>query len=259
MLKASSLVLGESNSKKLAKILLSDSTIKTRIDELANDIECQVLQKIQASPYFAIQCDETTNVAQLSQLMVYVRFVGSATIEEEMLFCKSLETTNKAEDVFRVVDAYFHKNDMKWEKLVGVCTDGAPAMLGGRSGFITRLKQKNPDAVGTHCVIHREVLASKTLPSVMKNKLAIIIRIVNFIKSSAVNSRLFSQLCKQMDSNYENLLFHANVRWLSKGNMLARVYGLKDEVSIFFESQGNTRSPVTIPITRVSTGNGIPR
>ena len=40
-----------------------------------------------------------------------------------------------------------------------------------------------------------------------------------------------------MDSNHENLLFHTNVRWLSKGNMLARVYGLKDEVSIFLESQ----------------------
>ena len=128
MLKASSLVLGESNSKKLAKISLSDSTIKTRIDELANDIECQVLQKIHASPYFAIQCDETTDVVQLSQLMVYVRFVGSATIEEEMLFCKS----------------------------------------------------ENPDAVGTHCVVHREALASKTLPAAMKKKLAIIIRIVNF-------------------------------------------------------------------------------
>ena len=238
ILKASSLVLGESNSKKLAKISLSDSTIKTRIDELANDIECQVLQKIHASPYFAIQCDETTDVAQLSQLMVYVRFVGSATIEEEMLFCKSLETTTKTEDVFRVVDAYFHKNGMKWAKLVGVCTDGAPATLGCRSGFITRVKQKNPDAVGTHCVIHREALASKTLPAAMKKKLAIIIRIVNFIKSSAVNSRLFSQLCKHVDSNHENLLFHTNVRWLSKGNMLARVYGLKDEVSIFLESQG---------------------
>ena len=148
---------------------------------------------------------------------------------------------------------------MKWEKLVGVWTDGAPAMLGCRSGFITRVKQKNPDAVGTHCVIHREALASKTLPAAMKNKLAIIIRIVNFIKSSAVNFRLFSQLCKQMDSNHENLLFHTNIRWLSKGDMLARVYGLKDEVSIFLESQGKTRSPVIIAITRVSTGKSTPR
>ena len=83
MLKAASLVLGETNSEKLAKISLSDSTIKTRIDELAKDIECQVLEKTHASPFFAIQCDET-DVAQLSQLLVYVRFVGSSSIEEEI-------------------------------------------------------------------------------------------------------------------------------------------------------------------------------
>ena len=53
MLKATSLVFGETNSKKLAKISPSNSTAKTRIDELANDIESQVLQKMQASPFFA--------------------------------------------------------------------------------------------------------------------------------------------------------------------------------------------------------------
>ena len=211
MLKATSLVLGETNSKKLAKISLSNSTIKTRIDALANDIECQVLQKMQASPFFAIQCNETTDIAQMSQLLVYVRFVGSTTIEEEMLFCRPLETTTKAEDVLKLVDAYFHEKDMKWERLVGVCTDGAPAMRGCRSGFIVKIKQKNPDVVGTHCVIHRGALASKNLPAAIKSTLAIIIRIVNFIKSSAVNSRLFAKLCKDMDSNHINLLFHTNV------------------------------------------------
>ena len=121
---------------------------------------------------------------------------------------------------------------MKWEKLVGVCTDGAPAMLEYWSGFINKIKQKNADTIGTHCVIHREVLTSKTLPAAMKNKLAIIT--VNFIKASAVNSRLFAKLCKDMNSHDEILLFHTNVRWLSKGNMLARVNDLKDEVSILF-------------------------
>ena len=51
-------MLGETNSKKLAMISLSDSTTKTRIDKLSNDIELQVLEKIHASPFFAIQCDE---------------------------------------------------------------------------------------------------------------------------------------------------------------------------------------------------------
>ena len=257
MLKATSLVLGEANSK-LSKISLSNSTIRTRIDELANDIECQVLQKMQASPFFAIQCNETTDVAQMSHLLVYVCFVESTTIEKKMLFCRPLEMTTKAEDVLKLVGAYFQEKNMKCKRLIGVCTNGAPAMLGCRSGFISKIKQKNPDAVGTHCVIHREALASKTLPAAMKNKLGIIIRIVNFIKSSAVNSQLFAKLCKDMDSNHINLLFHTDVRWLSKDNILARVYDLKDEVSMFLKSQGQFQSEGAIPIRRVSTSNGIP-
>lgn len=36
-----------------------------------------------------------------------------------------------------------------------------------------------------------------------------------------------------MDSNHEALLFHTEVRWLSKGNMLERLYELKEEVKVF--------------------------
>ena len=215
------------SSNKLAKISLSDSTIKTRIDELASDIEFQVLKKMKASPYFAIQCDETTDVAQLSQLLVYVRYMGSTSIEEEMLFCRPLKTTTNAEDVFLVVSSFIDDKGLQCEKLVGVCTDGAPTMLGFQSGFIARIKQKSPNAVGTHCVIHREALASKTLTAAMKDKLAIAIRVVNFVKASATNTRLFNRLWKEMDSAYETLLFHTAVRWLSKGKMLGRVYDMR--------------------------------
>ena len=225
------------SSKKLAKVSLSDSTTKTRIDDLAKDIEFQVLEKVRASPFFAIQCDETTDVANLSQLMVYVRFVGSTSFEEEMLFCRPLETGCKAADVFEAVASYFNCNNLKWENLVGVCTDGAPAMLGSRGGFITLMKQRSPNIIGSHCVIHREALASRTLPVVLNEILAITIRVVNYVKASALNSRLFTMLCKEMDSNHEMLLFHTSVRWLSKGNMLARVYEMREEVKVFLEDQ----------------------
>ena len=99
MIKAASLVLGVASSNKLAKISLSYSTIKTRIDELANDIKFQVLRKIQESSFFAILCDGTTDVAQLSQLLTYIRYVGSTSNEEEMLFCRPIDTTTTAKDL----------------------------------------------------------------------------------------------------------------------------------------------------------------
>lgn len=50
------------------------------------------------------------------------------------------------------------------------------------------------------------------------------------------NSRLFKLLYKNMGSEHEAFLFHTNVRWLSKGNILGRLYELLEEVAIFLYS-----------------------
>ncbi|XP_045122592.1 protein ZBED8-like [Portunus trituberculatus] len=141
--------------------------------------------------------------------------------------------TTKAVDVMAVVADFFEESGLDWNKLEGVCTDGGPNMLGSRSGFITLVKQKQPDLKGTHCMIHREALASKTVPKNLHDALTVIINIVNYVKGSALNTRLFRELCRDMDANHTALLFHTQVRWLSKGNMLARVFELREETKLF--------------------------
>ena len=75
--------------------------------------------------------------------MVFVRYLEGNNIQDDLLFCRPLATTTKAGDVMELISAFFEKEGLKWDKLVGVCTDGAPAMLGSRSGFVTLVKQKN--------------------------------------------------------------------------------------------------------------------
>jgi len=107
--------------------------------------------------FFAIQGDETktADLDQVAQLLVFVRFVGPSSIEEEMLFCRPPETTTEA-DVFQVVAICFDNSGMKWEKLVSICIDSALAMLGSRSGHFARINQKSPNTFESHCSIHRE-------------------------------------------------------------------------------------------------------
>ncbi|CAH1958330.1 unnamed protein product [Acanthoscelides obtectus] len=54
-----------------------------------------------------------------------------------------------------------------------------------------------------------------------------------------LQEQLFEQsvalLCENLDSDHKVLLFHIEVRWLSKGNMFARLYELKKEVILFLE------------------------
>ena len=93
-----------------------------------------------------------------------------------------------------------------------------------------KIKDLAPQAKGTHCVIHRYALASKTLPTSLQDVLNSVIKIVNCIESGSLNTCLFKQLCKDMSSSHGVLLFYMSVCWLSKGNALSRVFEIKDEI-----------------------------
>ncbi|XP_067933175.1 zinc finger BED domain-containing protein 5-like [Watersipora subatra] len=169
-------------------------------------IKRQVIEKIKPSPMFANQLDESIDVASISQLMVFARYVHRKTIEEEFLFCSPLTETTTAADVMNLVSDFFSKEHLDWGKLIGVCTDGAPAMLGYRAGFAQLVKEKNPLMVSTHCFIHRQALAVKTLPKGLQEHLSSGITVVNFIKGSALQTRLFHKLCEDMDAVHSSQL-----------------------------------------------------
>ena len=146
-----------------------------------------MLSKIDSSPVFALQQDESTDISNLSQLLVYVRFVADERINEEFLFCQPLETTSKAVDVFQMLIDFFDKTELSSSKLVGVCTDGAPAIIGANSGLTSLVKQKNPAIQGTHCMIYKAALVSKTIPKRFHERMSVVIKVVNYVKSSALN------------------------------------------------------------------------
>ena len=120
---------------------------------------------------------------------------------------------------------------------VGLCSDGAAAMIGERSGVITRIKQLAPECASTHCFIHRESLATKKLSTKLNDVLCEVVKIVNYIKGSAFNSRLFALLCDDMQADHRQLLFHSSVRWLSRGKVLSRVYELRNELAVFLHDR----------------------
>jgi len=89
-------------------------------------------------------------------------------------------------------------------------------MLGVLSGFLSLVIQKNPKVIGTHCVIHREALAARKCHNHLSKHLILLFKVTNYIKASALNTRLFRNLSQDMDAEYDSLLFHTSVRWLSK-------------------------------------------
>jgi hypothetical protein len=74
--------------------------------------------------------------------------VKNDMIKEDFLFCRPL-TTTKAADVKKLVDDFFRDNGLSWDMVSAVCSDGAPVMLGQKSGFSSLVKTNAPHIVHT--------------------------------------------------------------------------------------------------------------
>jgi hypothetical protein len=74
-------------------------------------------------------------------------------------------------------------------------------MAGNTQGLHTLIKQSAPEAVWTHCMIHRESLATKELCPELNEVLNVVIKSVNYIKTRPLKSRLFAQICEEMEHN----------------------------------------------------------
>ncbi|XP_042901087.1 protein FAM200C-like [Parasteatoda tepidariorum] len=166
---------------------------ETLIKPCALEMVELIIDELKVSPFpFSMQLDETTDISNYSQLLVFVRYVSLDTIKEEFLFCESLLQTTKAVDVLAMLNVFFTKQDFGWkEKLHSLRTDGAPVMLGNKSGFALLVKKKSPNVLVTHCLLHKHALATKTLPTSLKEALSKVIKTVHFIRRRALNHRLF--------------------------------------------------------------------
>ena len=218
-------------AKKLDIVPLSNDTVRRRIASISANIKEQLISSIKKGREFSLQIDESTDISDDAQLLVYVRYLGENTLEEEFLFCKALETTMRGEDMFS--DSFMNKEGLEWRNCSSICSDGAPAMLGSCKGFTARVKEINPTVLISHCFVHGENLASRRLSAELGTVMQDVIHIVNFIKAKSLNSRLSEKLCEDFNAEYRHLLYFSDVRWLSRGKVLERFVTLRKEVKEF--------------------------
>ncbi|XP_050064407.1 protein ZBED8-like [Aphis gossypii] len=213
------LVCGLKQRKKIEAIPLSNDTINSRISDMSTNILEQVIQELDSTPFlFSMQLDEGTDISQCSQLVF------------------PLLKTTRAIDVFEMITNFFSKHKLNYKKKLGSpCTKGAPSKLGKSSGFTALIKKEIPDIIIIHCFLHRHALASKTLPTNLKEVMTTAVKVVNFIRARALHHRIFKVLCHEMGSEHEVLLYYTEVRWFSRGRYetIEFVHGLAYLTDIF--------------------------
>ncbi|XP_008186758.1 zinc finger MYM-type protein 6-like [Acyrthosiphon pisum] len=107
-----STLIGESVANQLKNITLSNNTISRRIQDISDNINDQLIDKLR-NKNFAIQLDEATDNNKDAYLICYVWFMDGVDIIEEFLFCKSILSGTKAKDLFDITNNFMDHNNIK--------------------------------------------------------------------------------------------------------------------------------------------------
>jgi hypothetical protein len=106
-------------------------------------------------------------------------------------------------------------------------------VMAGNEGLQALIKRSAPETIGH---IHHESLATMELCPELSEGMDTVMKTVNYIKTRPLKRRLFAELCTEMWAQYQSLLFYCNSRWLSRRNLVDRVYNLR-EVALCLEGE----------------------
>jgi hypothetical protein len=223
--------------KNFESVSLSRQTVTRRTEDLFNENEKILHSLFNEASFFSLALDESTDVTDTSQLLIFARLINDKfEVREELLKMASLHGTTKGTDIFEAVRAAIEPFG-GFGKMSSVVTDGAPAMCGRINGFIGLLHQAGIDCPAFHCIIHQESLCGKLMG--MQNVMDVVMKIVNLIRagSRALNHRNFIAYLEEIDAEYGDLLLHTDIRWMSRGKCLQRFFALRQEIQTFLRER----------------------
>ena len=220
-------------------ISFSRHTIQRRQQEIARDMSSSLQKKVkQESSLFSLVVDESTDITDSAQLLIFIRSLSSDfKLTEDLLSMETLSSRTCGEGIFNSVKDACIREKLNLKNLRGICTDGAPAMTGSVRGFVSRFSKYvstefNNQLTNLHCIIHQEALCVKSMA--LNSTLKCVNGVILFIRSRALNHRQFRELLELSDNSCEDVLYHTAVRWLSQSETSRRVLQLRKEIIEFY-------------------------
>lgn len=224
--------------KNFNSVSLSPRTVARRITDLASHVREKLKLLFQNCRYFSLCLDESTDITDVSQLLIFTRIVDDDfTVHEELLDLVPLLGTTKGSDIFAAfksaVDSF---GTALLDKCSCIVTDGAPAMMGNKNGFVGHLRQNDMNCPNLHCIIHQEALCSKSLK--MMKSMKLVTKVTNMVRGGnrSLTHRKLRSFLEEVDAEFRDLALHCEVRWLSAGHCLERFFAVRKDLPNFLKS-----------------------
>ncbi len=197
----------------------SQRIIQEFLDVMGEQLRQDELQHLFSSPCYSIMIDETTDIAIINEMVIYVRYL-SPEAEICTSFLAILELNNgTAETVEKALLTYLEDSSIPLSSLVGFGSDGASVMTGRLNGVGARLKRLQPILTSVHCVAHRLALAAgqsgDVVPFIKNTFKPTLRQLFYFYENSSVRMSGLKSIEALLETPELKLKQPADTRWLS--------------------------------------------
>ena len=195
----------------------TSATIQNKmVKVMALRILRKIAESLQSTSFFTIMVDETTDVSNVEQVVICLRWVSEKfEVLEDFIGLYEVAST-AAENIYATITDVLLRLNLAISKVRGQCYDGAATMSGAKSGVVTRLNAAEPRAVFTHCYGHSLNLAcSDTIKKckLMQDALDTTHEVIKLVKKSPARDAIFKQLKEEMASDSPGIRVLCLTRW----------------------------------------------
>lgn len=219
------------NSTMISKTIQNDI-----IECIGEKLRSDIVKDVKQAKFYAILCDETTDISTKEQMTVSIRYINPETCEvkEDFVGFVELKSTTGS-SIKAAIDEELNSLGLSYEFLCGQGYDGGSNMAGKFNGTQALILAQQPLAIYCHCFSHSlNLCISKSceLPAV-RNMFGIVSKASVFFSISAKRSNALKSTIAKSNLNETKktkLKAMCPTRWVERHDSLLTFKELYEHV-----------------------------
>ena len=223
------------------ELSLSARSITRRTEDIGLFIEKETNERLKRAKYISVCFDEGVDISETKQMIICVRAVDAFFNHfEAILKLHSFSGVATGETIYHSFNENV-LNIVDKNKISSICTNGSAAMVELCNGFVDHLNKAGINVPTFHCIIHQQALFAKALG--LNDAMKIAVKIINRLKGEhkGLTHRKLIEFLNEVNDDYKDKVLFTDVKWLSRGKALEKLFDLRVEIIYYLRTQGTEK------------------